>query len=141
MESKYDVFISYRQSDADTIFVKQKLIPYFNHCGLKTFVDYKNFRLGVPLIKEMERGVLESKFTLAILSPKYLESTFTEFENIIAEHLGLINSQRRLICAMIEQCNPRLSIQAKLWLDFTSQAKFENNIDTLVLALKENSEL
>jgi len=141
MKYKFDVFISYRQTDPDKSWVKNILVPALEANDLNVFIDYKNFRLGVAIIKEMERGVIESKYTLAILSPIYLESNFTEFENIISEHLGLVNNQRRLIPLMFRQCKPRLSFQAKLWIDFTSEKLFNENISFLVKELKQDPDL
>ena len=40
------------------------------------------------------RAVESSTYTLAVLTPTYLESTFTELENVLAEHLGLEERER-----------------------------------------------
>ena len=85
----YDVFISYRQQDPDGAWVRGVLVERLRAAGLRVFVDYESFRLGAPLVLEMARGVEQSRYTLAVLSPAYLESNFTELENVLAEHLGL----------------------------------------------------
>lgn len=141
MAYKYDVFISYRQKPPDKEFVKNFLVPEFERNGLTVFIDYKNFKLGAPIITEMERGVTDSKFTLAVLSPTYLVSNFTEFENIISDHLGLLNSERKLIAIMLESCTPRLGIRAKLWLDFTNEDAIKANLPRLIDGLKENPDV
>jgi hypothetical protein len=66
---------------------------------------------------EMEKAIEDSRYTLAVLSPKYIESNFTEVENLLAEHMGLELSQRRLLAVMRESCEPRVGIRARLWLD------------------------
>ena len=133
----YDVFVSYRQREPDLSWVRKKLVPRLEAQGLRAFVDYKHFKLGAPLVLEMARGVESSRYTLAVLSPKYLESNFTELENVLAEHLGLENSERRLIAVMIESCKPRLGMRARLWLSMLSDEEFDANISTLVNALRE----
>ncbi len=133
----FDVFISYRQREPDLSWVRKKLAPRLEAEGLRVFVDYKDFKLGAPLVLEMARGVESSRYTLAVLSPAYLESNFTELENVLAEHLGLENSERRLIAAMIDRCKPRLGMRARLWLGMMSDAEFDSNIDSLVHALRE----
>jgi hypothetical protein len=133
----YDVFVSYRQREPDLSWVRKKLVPRLEAEGLRVFVDYKHFKLGAPLVLEMARGVESSRYTLAVLSPKYLESNFTELENVLAEHLGLENSERRLIAVMIEACKPRLGMRARLWLSMQTDAEFDANFETLANALRE----
>ena len=133
----FDVFVSYRQREPDLSWVRKKLVPRLEAEGLRVFVDYKHFKLGAPLVLEMARGVETARYTLAVLSPKYLESNFTELENVLAEHLGLENSERRLIAVMIEACKPRLGMRARLWLNMLNDAEFDANISTLVDALRE----
>ncbi|MBE9032565.1 toll/interleukin-1 receptor domain-containing protein, partial [filamentous cyanobacterium LEGE 11480] len=135
----YDVFISYRQKSEKT-WVRKTLVPQLEATGLRVFVDYRDFRLGAPLIKEMERAVVTSRYTLAVLSPAYLESNFTEFENLIAEHLGLEQSQRRLLMVMREDCEPRLGLRSRLWLDMTDDEEVEMNMARLTQELRLSPE-
>ena len=106
----YDVFLSYRNQDPDKTWVRKKLCPRLKAEGLKVCLDVVDFRLGEPLITEMERAVVESRYTAAVLTPAYLSSNFTEFENVIAQHLGLEQSQRRFLGLLREPCTPRLGI-------------------------------
>ena len=78
-------------------------------------------------------------YTLAVLSPAYLESNFTELESVLAEHLGLELSQRRLLIVRRAPCEPRLGLRARLWLDMTSDEEVERNLPRLVAALREPS--
>jgi len=133
----YDVFVSYRQKEPDLSWVCKTLVPRLEAEGLCVFVDYKHFKLGAPLVLEMARGVETARYTLAVLSPTYLESNFTELENVLAEYLGLENSERRLIAVMIESCKPRLGMRARLWLSMLTDEEFDANIATLVNALRE----
>lgn len=133
----YDVFISYRHHKPEMNWVRNILLPNLEAAGLKVCIDFRDFRLGAPLVTEMARGVEESKYTLAILSPAYLESSFTELENILAEHLGLENGQRRLITIMREDCVPRLGIRARLWLDMKDDNDLDRNLKRLIYELKQ----
>jgi TIR domain len=133
----YDVFISYRQQEPDGPWVRGVLVERLRAAGLRVFIDYESFRLGAPLVLEMARGVEQSRYTLAVLSPAYLASNFTEFEGVLAEHLGLELSQRRLLAVRLAPCQPRLSIRARLWLDMTSGEEVERNLPRLISALRE----
>jgi len=136
----YDVFISYRQEEPGRSWVRDTLRPRLEAEGLKVCIDYRDFRLGSPLVLEMARAVEQSRYTLAILTEAYLTSNFTELENVLAEHLGLERSQRRLLAVMRETCKPRLGIRARLWLDMTVDKEFELNLDRLAYQLRQAPE-
>ncbi len=132
----YDVFLSYRQQEPDKSWVRKTLLPRLEAGGLRACIDYRDFRLGAPVVLEMARAVGESRYTLAVLSPAYLDSNFTELENVLAEHLGLEKSQRRLMAVMRQACAPRLGMRARLWLDMTDDEEFEVNVERLVAELR-----
>jgi hypothetical protein len=138
-QNSYDVFISYRQQDPDGAWVRGVLVERLRTAGLRVFVDYESFRLGASLVLEMARGVEQSRYTLAVLSPAYLESNFTELESVLAEHLGLELSQRRLLIVRRAPCEPRLGLRVRLWLDMTNDDEVERNLPRLVAALREPS--
>jgi hypothetical protein len=136
-DEAYDVFISYRQQDPDRGWVRGVLVERLRSAGLRVFVDYESFRLGAPLVLEMARGVEQSRYTLAVLSNAYLESNFTELESVLAEHLGLELSQRRLLMVRRAPCEPRLGLRARLWLDMTSDEEVDRNLPRLIATLRE----
>lgn len=132
----YDAFISYRQQDPDRSWVHGVLLPGLEAAGLRICVDYRCFRLGAPLVLEMARAVEQSRYTLGVLSPAYLDSNFTELENVLSEHLGLELSERRLLMVMREPCKPHLRMRARLWLDMTDDAESETNLERLASELR-----
>jgi len=136
----YDVFISYRQLEPDKTWVRKTLYPMLSEQGINAFIDFKHFRLGAPIVDEMERGVLESRYTLAVVSPAYLASTFTDFERVISQHLGLEQSQHRLLVLMREPCGLRLSLRYKLYVPMTTNEELAENLPTLVDALRQPSD-
>jgi|RhiMetdeSRZDD1v2_1073273.scaffolds.fasta_scaffold40620_2 caspase domain-containing protein/TIR domain-containing protein len=137
-DSVYDVFVSYRQQEPDKSWVRKTLLPKLEAEGVKTCIDYRDFRLGAALIKEMQRAVLQSRYSLAVLTSAYLQSNFTDFENVLAQHLGLEKGQRRLLAIMREECAPELRLRAQLWLDMTNDDEFEMNVQRLVYELRQS---
>ena len=134
----YDVFVSYRHQEPDKSWVRDILVPRFEAEGLRVCLDIHCFQLGRPLVMEMARAVENSRYTLAVLSPAYLESNFAELENILAEHLGLEEGQYRLIAVKREPTKPRLGMRANLMLDMTEDADFETNVARLISQLKQS---
>ncbi len=137
---RYDVFLSYRQQDPDKTWVRKTLYPRLKAEGFKVCLDVIDFRLGEPVLTEMERGVVESRYTTAVLTPAYLSSNYTDFENVIAQHLGLEQSQRRFLGILRERCRPRLGIRALCYLDMTDDDEFEMGIARLTAQLREPPE-
>ncbi len=137
-EFKYDVFLSYSQHEPEKTWVRKVLLPRLEkELGLHVCIDYRDFRLGAPLVLEMARAVEKSRYTVAVLSPAYLESNFTELETVLAEHLGLERSQRRLLAVMRPSCSPRLGLRARLWLDMTQDGEFEVDVERLIYELRQ----
>jgi hypothetical protein len=131
-----DVFVSYSHEQPDRTWVRNRLVPALELNQVTVFIDYQHFRLGQPIITEIERAIDQSRFTLAVLSPPYLQSTFAQLESVLAEHVGLEEGSRRLIGILRRQCHPRLSIRARLWLDMTVDDEFESCIERLVTELR-----
>ena len=134
--ARYDVFISYRHHEPDQTWVRTRLVPRLGLEGLRVCLDVESFRLGAPLVLEMGRAVESSTYTVAVLSPAYLESTFTELESVLAEHLGLEERERRLIAVMREFTRPRLGMRARTWLDMTKDSTFEQDVTVLCRQLR-----
>jgi hypothetical protein len=135
-EFAYDVFLSYRDQDPDKTWARKTLLPRLEQDGLKV-IEQRRFRLGAPIVKETERAVTQSRYTLSVLSPAYIDGNFTDLESVLAEHLGLENSQRRLLAVMREYCKPRLGMRARMWLDMSEDDEFDDNLERLVFELKQ----
>jgi caspase domain-containing protein/TIR domain-containing protein len=131
----YDVFLSYWQHEPDQSWVCRRLLPGLEAAGLRVCGPH-NFRLGTHRIKAIERAVEGSRYTLAVLSPGYLADGFTDLENTLAEHLGVEQSKRRLVAVLRSECEPRLGIRARLWLDMTRDDEFQEGLQRLVYELQ-----
>lgn len=135
---EYDVFVSYRQQAPDGPWVRQVLVPALDAAGLGVCVDYRSFRLGVPLVLQMASAVERSRLTLAVLTPAYTRSAFTELESVLAEHLGLEQAAQRLIAVLREDGEQRLGFRARLWLDLTDDAEVPEGLQRLVAELRRD---
>lgn len=130
-EFKYDVFVSYRRQSEDRAWVKKDLVPALKTAGLKVCLDDSCFRLGRPIVSEMERAVLESRYTLAVFSPDYMESGFTELENVMAQHLGMETRKIRFIGLIYRDCKPDLRFRSSLMLNMQDGTEFDDNVQRI----------
>lgn len=133
---EFDVFISYTHNP-DKQWVRKTLYKSLKAAGLKVCLDDYSFRLGHPILDEMERAVEVSRYTIGVFSPEYLESEFAGLENTMAKHLGLENKQKRFIGLIHRDCTPKLSDRIALMLDMTDEEEYERNIERLVYSIKE----
>ena len=77
----YDVFVSYAHSDNE--WVHRELLPQLEAARLRVCVDSNDFTPGALSIVEMERAIVESRKTLAVLTPAYAQSSWTTFESAL----------------------------------------------------------
>jgi len=64
-EFTYDFFVSYSSANKD--WVRKTFVPILEKAGLKACDYYRDFDPGAPIVKEMERAILESHKTILIL--------------------------------------------------------------------------
>lgn len=113
----YDVFISY--SSKDHVWVRGPLLHQLEMHGLRACIDFRDFQPGAPIVTEMERAVLTSRYTLVVLTPDFVNSSWTEFEDVLTFTLAQGFKHRRVIPLLKAACAPPLRIQALAAVDFT----------------------
>ena len=134
----FDVFISY--SSKDKAWVRGELLKRLEEAGLRAFIAFRDFTRGAPSIKEMERGVIECRKTLVILTPDYLESGWGEIENIMVQTVDPANRELRLIPLLKKECKKPLRIAAFTHIDFTDGADLALAWRQLLTALGKQPE-
>lgn len=98
---RYDVFVSYRHDRVDRTFATE-LVSALEAEGYSVAIDEREFGANASFLQEMERAIRQSRFTVAVISPRYLQSGHTEEEAIIAKVLDMGDRKRRLIPIVIE---------------------------------------
>ena len=133
-ELRYDAFISY--SHKNSAWVRDTLRSRLEGEGLRVCIDYRDFEPGAPSLTEMERAILQSRKTLLVLTPDYLDSEWAEFENILASTLDPAARRRRVIPLLLKPCELPLRIRALTYLDFTKSDEIEFQFQRLVVAIR-----
>jgi hypothetical protein len=98
---RYDVFMSYRHDGADSAFARE-IVSALEAEGYRVAIDERDFPANASFLQEMERAIRESRFTVAVISRRYLESGHTEEEALISKVLDMGDRRRRLIPLVIE---------------------------------------
>ncbi len=116
-EYQYDVFISY--SHADRAWVWEVLLPRLEGAGLRVCIDGRDFEIGVPSLVNMERAVDNSRHTLLVLTPDWVDSEWAEFESLLAGSADPAGRRRKLIPLMLRPCQLPSRIAMLTYADFT----------------------
>lgn len=106
---RYDVFISYRHGGNDAQFARELLLALEDD-GYRVAIDERDFPANASVLLEMERCVRESRFTVSVLSPRYLGSGHCEEEAVLCKVLDMGDRKRRLIPIVIE------AVELPAWL-------------------------
>lgn len=119
----YDVFVSYSHKDSD--WVENILLKRLEEHHFRVFIDFRDFVTGKPGIMEMERGVIESKYVLVVLSKNYLESEWATFENIMAQTLDPAAINRKVIPVLLDNCQIPLRIRILHYRDLRNNNEMQ----------------
>ena len=86
--ARYDVFLSYRHDGPDMAFAR-RLLDALEADGYRVAIDERDFPAQASFLLEMERCVRESRFTVAVISSRYLTSDNCQEEAIICKVLDM----------------------------------------------------
>jgi hypothetical protein len=133
----YDALISYCHDDrADRSWVTELLAPYLEGLGLRLCLPYRDFRLGQPRLRELERAVASSRYTVAVFTPAYVAGAAEETQWLVAAHAAQEAPAPNLIPLLRKPCEVTLFTRMTELLDVTSDADVPAALPRLALQLR-----
>jgi hypothetical protein len=133
----YDAFISYRHASPDQEWVKGRLVPSLRQHRLRVWLDINAIVPGGSLLTQMEQGVLQSRYVIAILTPAYLQGLFALLEKTMAEQLSREGQVPRLLLVLRESCTASQDFKSYRLFDMRNDINFEASVLSLAEALRE----
>lgn len=136
---RYDAYLSYADRPPDSTWVWETLIPRLERAGLRVVVSGASQDPGVPLVVSAERGIRQSKRTLIVLSQAYLEDNMADFENVVAQSVGIEEGSYRLLPVKLGSFDrARLPVRLAMLatLDLTHPGRAEREFDRLAEVLR-----
>ncbi|HMN26677.1 MAG TPA: TIR domain-containing protein [Caldilineaceae bacterium] len=130
VDHPYDVFISYSHLDQE--WVKGALLPQLEAAGLKVIIDERDFAIGVPSLVNMQRAVEQSRHTLVVLTPNWVQSEWTEFESLLTTQGDPAAHRRKLMPLLLAACEAPPYIANLTYADFTDPAGRETQMARLL---------
>jgi len=118
--TQYDVFVSYRHEGVDKTFATE-LVSALEADGYRVAIDERDFPANSSFLEEMERCIRESRYTVAVVSSRYLESGNTREEAVICKVLDMGDRKRRLIPLIIEPVSMPAWLYGIVGIDVTKR--------------------
>jgi hypothetical protein len=145
---RYDAYISYVDREPDAAWVWDTLVPRLEKADpstgsgrrLRVAVSGDVEEPGVARVVNIERGIRGAKRTVVVLSEAYLADHMADFENVLAQTMGIQEGTYRLLPVKIESVDEsrlptRLSMLTTL--DLSHPRRAEREFERLVRALQE----
>jgi predicted Zn-ribbon and HTH transcriptional regulator len=136
----YDAFLSYRHVEPDRSFTRD-LLQRLENAGLKVAIDVRDFRPQEAFPEEMERCIRQSRYTLAVISPRYLTSGNTREEAILCRTMDMAERRRRLIPLILEPVELPYWLYEPVGISFAEKQPLVDPIQRLVKTLSAHLEL
>ena len=136
---RYDAYISYVDKEPDATWVWDTLLPQLEEAGLRIAVSGDSADPGVARVVDIERGIKQAKRTVIVLSEAYLADNMADFENVLAQTMGIQEGAYRLLpirMAPIDDSKLPVRLSMLTMLDMIHPRRAEREYDRLVQALQ-----
>lgn len=128
-----DFFISYAHQDRQWAkWINQQL----EEAGYSTFLPDRDFLSGGNVILEMDKAT-QAKRTIAVLSPHYLASTFTQPEWAAALYQDPTGAQGLLLPVRVLPCDVQGLLASLIYIDLVGQADKEKARKILLAGVEQ----
>ena len=136
----YDAYLSFADREPDAAWVWTKLVPELEKAGLRVAISGVVQAPGVALVVETERAIRQAKRTVVVLSNAYLADHMTDFENVLAQTLGIQEGAYPLLPIRIEAIAAEhlpMRLGMLTTLDLTHPYRSQTELARLVHALQQ----
>jgi hypothetical protein len=117
----YDVFLSYSHKDRE--WVHEYLAKRLRAEGVRVVIDSDDFEVGDYSVVAMETAVANSRHTLAVLTPDWVQSRWTAFESLLAFVEDPLS--HKLLPLLLKPCEIPRRLQRLVYADFTELPRRE----------------
>jgi hypothetical protein len=137
---RFDAYVSFADREPDASWVWKTLLPRLEAAGLRVAVSGDVEEPGVERVVNIERGILQSRRTVIVLSSLYLADNIAHFENVLAQTTGIQEGLHKLLPVMIEPID-RAHLPARIGMlsciNLSNTQSSERGFDRLISAMKQ----
>lgn len=115
-----DVFVCYSSKNRE--WVHGTLFANLRAQDFETFIDFKDFEIGLPIHQNIVNGIYRSRKTIFVLSKESSKSFYarTELSQALAAER---QTRHQVIVILYEKCNVPEEISNIVYLDWTDEEK------------------
>lgn len=133
----YDAYLCFAQANGERI--ERDFIKPWRDTGLRIATFYDIPREGDPVVEEIERAVVASRYTVVFMSPDYFSERISKFADSLAQYMNIEKGGRRFKIALLEPM-PRTDIpwrfRSQTMFDFTISWRFDRYFQELSETLR-----
>ncbi len=135
----FDAFISY--SHKDGTWVENRLLPGLTRNGLRVYIDYENFVVGLPVLKNIELAIERCAKTLLVLTPNWVASEWANFEALLLQTGDPLNNRGRFLPLMLETSDVPSSLAIFTFADLRNPETRERELDRVARTIRQPTNL
>jgi hypothetical protein len=129
---KIDFFISYNRNDKQWA---EWIAWQLENAGYTTIIQAWDFRPGGNFVADMQEAAMKSERTIAVLSPTYLASQFTQPEWNADFARDPTGKKGLLVPVKVQECDPQGLLSQIVYIDLTGLSP-EQAIERLLTGVK-----
>ena len=124
------IFISYCEADRE--WVERELLPRLERAGIE-YIEEHELPPGRPRLEAIEQAIKDSRWTLLIVSPRYIKERWKQFDGLLTVSYSLEVGKWRAIPVIVQQCElpTRLKMLVPVHLKEGDRGEWERLIGTL----------
>lgn len=126
------VFLSHNTNDKT---FARRLAGRLSAAGLRVWIDEAEIKVGESLVYKISDGVCDSDFVVAVISTHSVHSSWVRWELSLAMTQEINGRFVKVLPILIETCELPAILQDKLYLNFTDEARFEEEVRRLLDAI------
>ena len=112
-----------------------ELLAALEQRGYAVAIDERDFPVNASFLNEMERCIRASRYTLAVISPRYVGSGHCEEEAVLCKVLDMGDRRRRLIPLIIEPVVLPAWLFGIVGIDWTAPEPLVDPLERLIATL------
>ena len=130
-----DFFISYNKAD---VAWAEWIAWQLEHEGYEVIVQVWDFRPGHNFVLKMQEAISESERTIAILSPDFLNSSYTQPEWAAVFAVDPEGEERKLLPVRVRECKPKGLLLGIDYIDLVHEDKEDSARETLLAGISDD---
>lgn len=126
---QYDAFVSYHPAHEEWVFTY--LLPRLEADRVRVITSAEGFEGGGVRVLEIEKAIRNSRCTVAIITPAWLQSYWNDFEIVLSQTLSPADLKRKVIPVLLQPGEVPARLGHLVVVDLTNEKRREQRVRKL----------